>query len=333
MQTEERLMTDISKRAFKERVAIARAYVRADGIWELDRICRIYLRELIDVVHCEECAIMLVDGGKATVLAGKGHPEAVGTTPLTTDIPVINYVVNTKRTYFYEHTTDGDEKYDFIPGWTADSLICSPIVLKDVVRGVICLASDEKQAFRREDMEFAEYMSRELSFAFKQSLQVSNLQVVTGEDMLLGCRARCLLSIDLAREISIARRRQEQVSLLVMGTEGPNGEGALKGCPKPDVGKKILNTLKWNVRAYHKIYVYGLGQFVLLMTDTRKEEALLVAKRLVKVLERQQNEGTTPSANKIEATVRVGVVAFPSDGDNVDKMTELIGSLLCPAED
>jgi hypothetical protein len=116
MRTEERLITDIVKRILKERVAIVRAYVRADGIWELDRICRIYLRALIDVVHCGECAIMLVDGYKVTVLAAKGHSESVGTTPLTTIIPVINCVINTKRTYFFEHTMDSDEKYDLIPG-------------------------------------------------------------------------------------------------------------------------------------------------------------------------------------------------------------------------
>ena len=69
------------------------------------------------------------------------------------------------------------------------------------------------------------------------------------------------------------------------------------------------------------------------MTDTEKEKASLVAKRLQKTVAQEQSEGEKEGQPSSEITISIGVATFPSDADQADKLVEAAESALCRAKE
>ena len=70
--------TDRKIKNMKGIAAISRAYLHISRTFELDIISRIYLRELINVVHCEACAIILINKDRIKVLAERDFSKCFG---------------------------------------------------------------------------------------------------------------------------------------------------------------------------------------------------------------------------------------------------------------
>jgi diguanylate cyclase (GGDEF)-like protein len=312
-----------ARRKIKRLAAITRAYLRIDRIPELDKISRIYLRELIDMGDCDGCAIILIDADKAKILAERGFSNIFKELEFNNDAPLIEYVVNTKQAIF-TGDIQSNPAADYIPhGCPINSLICTPIMVNNDVRGIIHLDSLKKNAFNKKDMEFTELLSKEISIAFRQSFQYSQVRHTLAKDELTGCFNRRQFDADIVVEIASAEKHGEQLSLIVLDIDWFMNYNDLYGQPKGDtLLKKLADIVASNIRAYHKIYRYGGEEFAILMVDTDKDKALSVARRLQKTIEQEQFEGEKISQPNGKITVSIGIATFPSDADNSSKLTE-----------
>jgi len=312
-----------ARRKIKRLAAITRAYLRIDRILEIDKISRIYLRELINMVGCDRCAIILIDADKAKILAERGFSKTFGELQFNTDVPAIEHVVNTKQAIF-TGDIQSSPAADYIPhGCPINSLICTPIMVNDDVRGIIHLDSPKKNAFDKKDMEFTELLSKEISIAFGQSFQYSQVRHIFARDELTGCFNRRQFDADIVADIASAKKYEEQLSLLVVDIDWFKKYNDFHGYPKGDtLLKKVADVVASNIRAYHRIYRYGGEEFAILMADTDKDKALSVARRLQKTIEQEQFEGEKKSQPNGKITVSIGVVTFPSDADNRGKLIE-----------
>lgn len=311
-----------TRRKIKGSVAITRAYLRIARILELDRISRIYLRELIDMVDCDGCAIILIDTDKAKILAERGFSKTFGELEFTTDVPAIDHVVNTKQVIF-AIDIQSSAAADFIPyGCPIISLICVPIMVNDDVRGIIYLDSPKKNAFNKKDMEFTELLAREIATALAQSLQYSEAGHTFMRDELTGCFNRSQFDADIAADVTSAQKYEEQLSLLMVNIDWFQKFNDFHGHQKGDtLLKQVADVLVANIRAYNKIYRDG-GGFAILMADTSKDEALSAARRLQKIIEQEQFNGEGKSQPNGKITVSIGVANFPSDADNSAQLIE-----------
>jgi len=312
-----------ARRKLKRSTAIVRAYLRIDKILELDKISRIYLRELIDVVGCDGCAIILIDADKAKILAERGFSKTFGEVAFNTDVPAIKHVVNTKQAIF-TGDIQSSPAADYVPhGCPVNSLICTPIVVNDDVRGLIYLYSPKKNAFDREDMEFTEMLSKEVSIAFGQSFQYPQVWHILARDELTGCFNRSQFDADIVAETTLAKKHKEQLSLLLADIDWFKKYNDFHGHSQGDtLLKKVADVLSSNIRAYHKIYRYGGEEFAILMADIDKDKALPVARRLKQTIEQEKFEGEGKSQPNGKITVSIGIATFPSDADDSGKLTE-----------
>ena len=312
-----------ARRRIKRSVAITRAYLRIDRILELDKISRIYLRELIDMVGCDGCAIILIDADKAKILAERGFSKTFRELEFNTDVPAIEHVVNTKQAIF-TGDIQSSPAADYIPHeCPINSLICTPIMVNDDVRGIIHLDSPKKNAFDKKDMEFTELLSKEISIVFRQFFQYSQVRHIFARDELTGCFNRRQFDADIVADISSAKKYEEQLSLLVVDIDWFKKYNDFHGHAKGDtLLKKVADVVASNIRAYNKIYRYGGEEFAILMPDTDKDKALSLARRLQKTIEQEQFEGEGKSQPNGKITVSIGVATFPSDADNRGKLTE-----------
>jgi len=334
----EKLLAIITKLAHL--TAIARVHLRIGTIFELKKISRIYLRELIDMVGCDGCAITRIDKHKATILAERGLGETFRDMVLSADQPPLKYVVDTKQAIFTGDVLSSPDA-SYVPhGRSVKSLICTPIIVNNHVGGIIYLDSVKKNAFNEEDIEFIELLAQEISITFdicttfERSTEYSLVRNLFTSDELTGCLNRRKFDLDIVTEIASAKKYGEQLSLLIIDIDWLKNYNDFHGHEKGDtLLRKVVDTLASNTRPYEKIYRYGGEEFIIMMLDTDKERASSAARRLQETIERKPFEGEKESQPNKTITVSIGVATFPSHADHGDKLIETANSALHRAKE
>jgi diguanylate cyclase (GGDEF)-like protein len=313
--------------------AIMRVHLHIGTILELDKISRIYLRELIDMVSCDGSAIMRIDGDKAGILAERGFSKTYGEMEFLNDVPTIKHIVDTKEGVFTGNTLRS-KVASYVPdGCPISSLIGTPIVVNNDVRGVIYLDSLKKNAFSKEDVEFTELLTDEISIALEQSFEYSFSRNTSISDELTGCFNRSKFDVDIVVDVASAEEYQEELSLLMLDIDWLKTYNDFHGREKGDaLLRKVVDILTSNTRPYEKIYRYGGEEFAILMPDTDREKASSAARRLQKTIEKAQFEGEKESQPNGAVTVSIGVATYPADADHRDTLIDTANSALYGAK-
>jgi diguanylate cyclase (GGDEF)-like protein len=86
-----------------------------------------------------------------------------------------------------------------------------------------------------------------------------------------------------------------------------------------DALKRIATLIRNNTRAGDVACRYGGEEFVVILPDTGKQQALQVAERIRKMVEKEifPGEEVLPSQ---KLTVSIGVATFPEDGEGKDEL-------------
>ena len=319
--------------------AITSVHLRIGTIFELKMISRIYLRELIDMVGCDGCAIIRIDKDKVRILTERGLGKPFRDMEFSADQPAIKYVVDTKQTIFTGDVLSSPDA-SYIPhGRSVKSLICTPIMVNNHVGGIFYLDSVKKNAFNKEDMEFIELLTGEISITFdicttfEQSTEYSRIRNIFTSDELTGCLNHRKFDLDIVTEIASAKEYGGQLSLLMIDIDWFKKYNDFHGHEKGDaLLRKVVDTLASNTRPYEKIYRYGGEEFIIIMPDTDTERASSAARRLQGTIERERFEGEKKSQPNKTITVSIGVATFPSDADNKGKLIETANSALYMAK-
>lgn len=319
--------------------AITRVHLRIGTTFESKRTSRIYLRELIDMVGCDGCAIIQIDKDKVRILAERGLGETFRDMEFSADQPAFKYVVDTKQAIFTGDVPSSSDA-SYVPhGRSVKSLICTPIIVNNDVGGIIYLDSVKKNTFNEEDMEFIELLAKEISITFdicttfEQSFEYRSVRNLFTSDELTGCLNRRKFDLDIVSEITGAKAYGEQLSLLMIDIDWFKKYNDFHGHEKGDtLLRKVVDTLASNTRPYEKIYRYGGEEFSIMMPDTDKERASCAASRLQGIIERERFEGEKKSQPNKTITVSIGVATFPSDADHKGKLIETANSALYMAK-
>ena len=313
--------------------AITRIHHSMGSSLELDEISHIVVRELIDIVHCDACALMLIEGDKVRILAERGFSKTFGETELSTYMPAVKQIVDTKQAIFTGDVINSSAASCVPHGCAMSSLICVPVISNDEVKGIIHLDSSRKNAFDRDDLEFVDLLAKEISIDIERSFLYAQVQDIAIRDGLTGCYNRRKFDVDIVAEIANAKCSEEPLSLLMLDIDWFKKYNDFHGHSKGDVLlKNIVNILTSNIRAVDKVYRYGGEEFTVLLPNTAGKIALLTAKRLCKTIEQEQFEGENESQPNGEVTVSIGIANFPANADDKDGLIEAADSALYKAK-
>jgi len=324
MQTEEEL---------NKLRAIIRIHQSIGPILELNQIARIAVRELINIVRCDGCAILLIEDSKVKILCEKGFSQTFGDMPLNADMPVIQHIVSTGQSIFTGNVADSPTA-DCVPsGSSIKSLICTPIIASDKVTGIIHLDSLRVNAFSQQDLEFVEFLAKEVSVAVERSFLYALVQDAATRDALTGCYNRRKFDLDIVAEIARATDRSRELSLLMIDVDWFKSYNDFHGHQKGDVLlRKLGDILRSKVRATDSAYRYGGEEFAVLLPGSPRQKALSTATRLLRTVQREHFEGEEESQPNRQVTISIGVATFPSDATNRDRLIQAADSALYRAK-
>jgi len=323
----------VTEKEFKKLEAIARLNHSIGSTLELQQISRISIREITDIVQCDGCAIMLLERNEAKILAERGLSKTFKKLKFNTDIPAINYIVNKKRSIFSNDVASNADIACIPYVCHMNSLICTPIIIDSEVKGIIHLDSIKTNAFDEQDLGFTELLAREISIAAERSLQYSRVLDISVRDALTGCYNRGKFDADFGIEMDAARRKRKPLSLLMIDIDWFKKYNDFHGHPMGDVAiRKVVDILTSHVRPLDGVYRYGGEEFAVMLRNTPKEYALLVAKRLQSAVEREPFDGEQESQPNKKLTISIGVAVFPENINRSNKPVEVADLALYQAK-
>lgn len=315
---------DALEKELKKLRAITGIHFSIGPSLDLVDICRISVRGLVATIDCDASAILQIEKKKLKILAERGFSTRFGKLELVSELPAIQRILDTKESIFSSDVTGGLATGCVPRGHSVGSLICTPIIIDDAVRGLIHLSSPRKNAFGSEGREFVGLLAKELSIAMERSRLYSSVLDIAIRDGLTGCFNRRKLDVDIFAEIAAAKQRNGAMSLLMLDIDWFKKYNDYHGHPRGDtLLKKLVPLLRFNTRPFDKTYRYGGEEFAILLLDADREIARMVAQRLWDAVGREKFEGAEASQPEKKVTVSIGVASFPEDSKNA---TELIAS-------
>src|SRR5882757_9654857 len=130
------------------------------------------------------------------------------------------------------------------------------------------------------------------------------------KDPLTGAYSRGLLGPRLAEELSRASRSDTGCALFLFDLDYFKSINDAYGHQRGDqILCQLTDRVGTFIRGYDVLFRYGGDEFVLLLPDTQKADAVRVALRLTQGIKAEEFPGDPP----LTVSVSLGVAAFPDD--------------------
>lgn len=301
--------------------AIARIHKSIGAALEIDEVGKILVNELTSILKCNACAFLLIECDTVKVIAEKGFNKRLGDIELTPELSVLQHIINTKQSIYINDLYNSSISGCVPKGCEMESLICAPVIVDNEVKGIIHLDATRKNAFSEEDLKFVEILASEISVAVKRSILYSEVKAQSLKDCLTKCYNRRKFDEDIVVDIACSNRYGRPLSLLMIDIDWFKLYNDYHGHMKGDqVLKKIGKLFKANLKITDKVYRYGGEEFAILLPETNREQAIIVAERLREKVYNEYFEGESESQPNKKITISIGIATYPLDADSIEDL-------------
>jgi diguanylate cyclase (GGDEF)-like protein len=212
-----------------------------------------------------------------------------------------------------------DERFssriDEMTRWKTRSILCVPLTSKHRILGVIQLVNVETNAFGSDQMMLLQAVADYAAIAIDNARAVEKIQELTITDDCTGLYNARHLYDSIEAEVNRSARFGYQFSVIFLDLDHFKQVNDTCGHL---IGSRLLGEIgariKGQLRLIDYAFRYGGDEFVVLLPQTRKESALIVARRLRDLLRTARfkfGEG-------IDLNVRasMGVATYPEDAQS-----------------
>jgi diguanylate cyclase (GGDEF)-like protein len=211
------------------------------------------------------------------------------------------------------------------PNYRTGSFVSIPLKIGDEAIGVLNLADKiDGEVFSEEDMTFLRHFASCASIALQGAQYcraLEEMRTLSITDCLTGLFNRRYFDDRLFEELQRALRYDSPFSLAIFDIDDfklfNDTEGHLAG---DEVLKAIADISRESVRSIDIVARFGGEEFAVIMPQTEKEEAFLVAERTRKNIKDLMPLHWENFPRK-EITVSIGIATFPSEGRDAKTLT------------
>lgn len=201
------------------------------------------------------------------------------------------------------------------------SMISAPIVFKGRLLGVLNLHKPMIEAFSEVELHLIKATANQLAIAIENAQLYEQTRLLSNTDELTKISNRRHFQTVLRREFSHAKRYNSIFSVIMIDidhfkhyndTYGHfNGDIALK-----QVAKILLN----NTRGIDLVARFGGEEFIVLLSNTNKESAMIVAEKLRYAMSNE--ELILQDETVVSITISLGVAEYPHDSSTLEALLE-----------
>ena len=222
-------------------------------------------------------------------------------TELLSDIEALGVRLRGRiKTYVHDGSSDAGES-------DAQPVAAVPVIYHDRTMGVLMVASDDPQRLWQDnEVMLLRTVADQVAVAVNHARLFQQMQHQALTDGLTGCFNRRFFEIQLERDLHLATRMRQPVSLILLDIDHFKDVNDTHGHDAGDAALRILaNALREEVRGVDTASRYGGEEFAIILPQAGHEDAKVVAERLRSRIERTE----VPGVGCIKASL--GVATFP----------------------
>ena len=286
---------------------------------DLDSILQTIMEKVAEYFRPDTWSLLMVDEAKEDLyfaIAVGERSEALKNVRLKVGEGIAGWVAQHGETRIGPDANADphfDDRVDQTTKWTTRTVICAPLRFKLRVLGVIELVNVDLERFKEPELFFLQSLCDYAAIAIGNARWVEKIQELTITDDCTGLyNARHLLKT-LETEVYRSSRFGYEFSVLFIDLDYFKVVNDTHGHL---IGSKLLAEIGYLIKAQLRLidyaFRYGGDEFVVLLPQTSKDQALVVAKRLREDL----RTSTFCREEGLELTVRasVGLATYPHDG-------------------
>lgn len=211
------------------------------------------------------------------------------------------------------------KRIDEVTRWQTRSIICIPLRSKHRVMGVIQLINVPMTAFKENEMFFLQALCDYAAIAVDNAQSVERIQELTITDDCTGLYNARHLYKTLDSEVYRSARFHYEFTVLFLDLDHFKHVNDTHGHL---VGSKLLAevamSVKSRLRLIDSAFRYGGDEFVIVLPQTGKDQALNVARRLQETF--RQTYFLQQDGLKLNIRASIGVATFPEDARNTHEI-------------
>src|SRR5579864_3117086 len=211
------------------------------------------------------------------------------------------------------------KRIDEMTKWKTRSIICVPLQSKHRVLGVIQLINCSMESFGEQEMFFLHALCDYAAIAIDNARAVEKIQELTITDDCTGLYNARHLYKTLEAEVYRSARFGYEFSVIFIDLDHFKQVNDTHGHL---VGSKLLNEIGFKIKSHLRLidyaFRYGGDEFVVLLPQTGKESAMVVARRLRDVL--RTSQFLTEENLNLIARASMGVATYPEDAKSAHEI-------------
>lgn len=277
-------------------------------------VLRIAADTALILANTPHCAVLIADKEKQAfrLAAFKGlDGNSMDDFDLSFQQSIAGRSLAAKRT---EHIADATNLQLVLPrstgGGTFGSVVAVPIVHEEDSLGVIMLFSSDLRGFHREQIDLLESLAQQVGMALNVAFTHETAASQTVQDAHTGLFNHWHFNETIGREIERSMRHKHEFAVLRMDIDHLSRVNELLGAGKGDEAiKHVAKTIKNCLRDIDIPCRYGSQEFVVILPETPRQNALEVAERV-----RAKIRGeAAPGVGMV--TVSIGLASYPGNGE------------------
>jgi two-component system, cell cycle response regulator len=194
-----------------------------------------------------------------------------------------------------------------------------PITYRNTVTGLLSVEDDTAgRQWESEEILMIRTASDQLAVAISNARLFSTIQTQAVTDALTTLYNRRYFRERLNREINLADRNRNEVSLILLDLDRLKRVNDTFGHPAGDSCLvHVAATMKTSVRNTDICARYGGEEFVVILPQCKRDDALIVAEHLREAISQ------TPVPKVGQVTASIGVASYPAMASTADELVEM----------
>ncbi len=291
-------------------IAVNRIATAIRNSLELDSLLVTATQEVGRALNAKSCAVHvegeLVGETKCNYFF-RSEPTEEEMAQLQADIQLVRSCLpHSPKTW----VIDGDSTHD--TGICAQAAV--PLFYEGTFVGLVIVESDDPaRVWADNELLLLHTVADQLTVAVKQAHLFSQMQVQALTDGLTGCYNRRSFELQLERDLHLATRMRQSLSLIMIDLDNFKDINDKAGHGTGDVAlRTVAESLRAELRAVDTAARFGGDEFVIILPQADTEGALLVAERLRKRIAETHIPGYGPT------TASFGLATFPTHASSRD---------------
>jgi diguanylate cyclase (GGDEF)-like protein/PAS domain S-box-containing protein len=335
MAVEKARLLEAERRARQQAEALQRLAATLSSTLELEQLLDLMLEYLEEFIPYDSASVMLVKGDKARVVAARGFPDlaqALAVEVSLTDDRAFQEVVKTHRPVILaDAATDpcfrGLGGTDYVRGW-----ICAPLIVRSNVIGLLTVDNRQPGVYDEKDAALVQTFAGHAALAVENARLYQEMRHMALTDGLTGLYNSRHFYRVLEQELLRSERYGHTFSLLMFDLDNfksyNDRYGHLAG---DDLLRELAGLIKGLVRRSDTAFRYGGEEFMLILPETSRPDALVLAERLRQAVQEHAfvvREGIPLG----RITISIGVATYPEDARDVEGLVNAADMALLEAK-